>query len=278
MEYLQQGLERFKQEHGSERVSPRPAGRPVPSSPQPIVYTSTKNVEITDDLMRAQRLITGFEGGAFVDAYKILRTQVVQQCRQKGWNVLGVTSPSSHEGKTLTAVNLSLALAMDLSHTVLLVDADMRRPGVHQAFGMESCPGLTEYLFDETPLDQLLIHPGIGRFVFLPGGRKITNSAEALASPRMGALVAELKHRYPDRLLVFDLPPLLSRADVLGFVPHIDALLLVVEEGRTGSADVERAMTALKGTVPVLGSVLNMSGRAEMTRRRAKDLLMAYSG
>jgi capsular exopolysaccharide synthesis family protein len=246
--------------------------------PPPIVYTATKTVEVTDDTMRAQRLITGFEGGAFVDAYKMLRTQVVQQCRQKGWNVLGVTSPTPHAGKTLTAVNLSLALAMDLAHTVLLVDADMRRPGVHQAFGMESCPGLTEYLFDEIPLEQLLVHPGIGRFVFLPGGRAITNSAEALASPKMGALVEELKHRYPARLLVFDLPPLLSRADVLGFVPHIDAILLVTEEGRTGSKEVERAMTALKGSVPVLGGILNKSGRGVMTRRRAKDLHMAYSG
>jgi capsular exopolysaccharide synthesis family protein len=211
------------------------------------------------------------------DAYKILRTQVVQQCRQKGWNVLGVTSPASYEGKTLTAVNLSLALAMDLAHTVLLVDADMRRPSVHQAFGLESCPGLTEYLFDEAPLGQLLIHPGIGRFVFLPGGRAIMNSAEALASPKMGALVADLKHRYHDRLIVFDLPPLLSCADVLGFTPYIDALLLVVEEGRTGSADVERAMTVLKGSVPILGGVLNKSGRAGMTHRRANELLMAHS-
>ena len=137
MEYLQQGLERFKQEHGSEGSVPRRAAgnsRPVSS---PIVYTSTKTIEVTDDTMRTQRLITGFEGSAFVDAYKMLRTQVVQQCRQKGWNVLGITSPTPHEGKTLTAVNLSLALAMDLANTVLLVDADMRRPGVHQAFGME---------------------------------------------------------------------------------------------------------------------------------------------
>ncbi len=278
MEYLQHALERFKQQHGSAAESPRrPAPDPRPVS-APIVYTSTKTVEVDDDTMRAQRLITGFEGGAFVDAYKMLRTQVVQQFRQKGWNVLGVTSPAPHAGKTLTSVNLSLALAMDLSHTVLLVDADMRRSRVHQAFGIENCPGLTEYLFDEIPLDQLLIHPGIGRFVFLPGGRAIMNSAEALASPRMGALVAELKHRYPARLLVFDLPPLLSRADVHGFAPHIDALLLVVEEGRTASTDVERAMAMLKGTVPVLGGVLNKSGRGDLTRRRAKELFMAHSG
>lgn len=278
MEYLQQGLERFKQEHGSEGPPQRrQAGAPRPVPP-PIVYTSTKTVELTDETMRTQRLITGFEGGAFVDAYKMLRTQVVKQCRLNGWNVLGVTSPTPHEGKTLTAVNLSLALAMDQAHTVLLVDADMHRPAVHQAFGMDHCPGLTEHLFDEVPLEQLLIHPGIGRFVFLPGGRVTANSAEALASPKMAVLVDELKHRYPARILVFDLPPLLSRADVLGFVPHIDALLLVVEEGRTASTDVKRTMGLLKGSVPILGGILNKSGRGELTPRRAKDLRMTSSG
>jgi protein-tyrosine kinase len=278
MEYLQQGLERFMQDHLSERKSPlRPAGSPRPVLP-PIVYTSTRTVELTDQTMREHNLIAGYEGGVFVDAYKMLRAQVVQQCRQKGWNVLGVTSPTAHEGKTLTSVNLSLALAMDLAHTVLLVDADLHRPGVHDAFGLESCQGLTEHLFDDVPLEQLLIHPGIGRFIFLPAGRTIANSAEALASPKMALLVEELKHRYPARFLLFDLPPLLSRADVLGFVPHIDALLLVVEEGRTASTDVERAMELLKGRVPILGGILNKSGRGTVTQRRAKDLLMSHSG
>ena len=179
--------------------------------------------------------------------------------------------PGGHDPRRFRLVLVRRAQEDVVDPPVLLVDADMRRPGVHQAFGMEGCPGLTEYLFDETPLGQLLIHPGIGRFVFLPGGRAIMNSAEALASPRMGALVSDLKHRYHDRLIVFDLPPLLSRADVLGFAPHIDALLLVVEEGRTGSTNVERAMTVLKGSVPILGGVLNKSGRVGMTRRRAKD-------
>ena len=276
MEYLQQGLERFRQEHIADAKPPqRQAGSSKPLL-APIVYTATKTIELTDHTMRTQHLIAGYEGGPFVDSYKMLRTQVVQQCRQKGWNVLGITSPTPHEGKTLTSVNLSLALAMDLAHTVLLVDADMHRPRVHQAFGMDSCPGLTEYLFDDVPLKQLLIHPSIGRFVFLPGGRAIGNSAEALASPKMASLVEELKHRYPARFLLFDLPSLLSGADVLGFVPHIDALLLVVEEGRTSSADVGRAMGLLKGSVPVLGGILNKSGRGGLTQRRAKDLLISY--
>src|SRR4029077_15868803 len=104
MEYLQQGLERFKQQQGSEAPPLRRPAREPQLVPPPIVYTSTKTVDLTGHMMRTGRLITGYEGGPFVDAYKMLRTQVVQQFRQNGWNVLGITSPTRHEGKTLTAV------------------------------------------------------------------------------------------------------------------------------------------------------------------------------
>ncbi len=273
MEYLQQAQERLRQQLGPSGAEPRRlAGDSRRPSP-PIVYAATRTIALPPDVMREQRLIAGFEQGPFVDAYRMVRAQVLQQYRQKGWNVIGVSSASDEEGKTLTAVNLSLSLAMDLAHTVLLVDADLLRPSVHRAFGMAAVPGLSEHLLDEVPLAPLLIHPGIGRFVFLPGGRSIKNSAEALVSPRMTGLVQELKHRYPARLVVFDLPPILSRADMLGFAPHLDALLLVVEEGRTAVTEVTRAMDVLKGSVPILGGVLNKSGRAMLTLRQGRTLV-----
>lgn len=262
MEYLHHAQERFKQQLGGFGTVHRLMRDAHWQTP--IVYSTTKTITLSNDVMRSHRLIAGFEEGAFVDAYKMLRAQMLQQFHQKGWNILGISSPSAQEGKTLTAVNLSLALAMDLAHTVLLVDADLQRPSVHRSFGMDNAQGLTEYLFDDALLAKLFIHPGIGRFVFLPGGRPIKNSAEALASPKMAALVQELKHRYPSRLVVFDLPPLLSRADALEFSSHIDALVLVVEEGRTASVEVERAMGMLKGSVPILGGILNKSGRTRV--------------
>lgn len=276
MEFVQQAMERFMRRTGEATPQPPRPRSLAGAGPAPVVYTATKTIELSVEAMRARRLIPAFEGGPFVDAYKMLRTQVVQQFRQHGWNTLGVTSPSLGTGKTLTAANLSLALALDLAHTVLLVDADLRRPCVHRVFGMPDSPGLTDYLLDQVPLRDLLIHPGIGRFVVLPGGRRILDSAEALASPNMAALVHELKHRYPARLIVFDLPPVLSRADVLGFVPHIDAVVLVAEEGRTAAVEVERAMDLLKGHVPVVGGVLNMAGRAGLSIRRAHDLLNGH--
>lgn len=275
MDYLQHAQERFRQQTKSAGGDPRRLDGDSRRSDAPIVYSATKTIALPDRVMREQRLITGFDEGPFVDAYRVLRAQVLQQYRQKGWNVIGVSSPTAQEGKTLTAVNLSLSLAMDLAHTVLLVDADLHRPTIHRFFGIGPVPGLTEYLFDNAPLAQLLIHPGIGRCVFLSGGRSIRNSAEALASPRMTSLVHELKHRYPARLVVFDLPPLLSRADAVGFVSNLDAMVLVLEEGRTVSEEVEQAMDLVKGTVPILGGVLNKSGRGMLTLRQGRKLVNA---
>ena len=211
--------------------------------------------------------------GPFVDAYKILRTQVTQRLRENGWNVVGVTSPGYGEGKTLTAVNLAVSLAMETTQTVLLVDSDLQDPTVHQVFGLKDCLGLADYLLDDQPVEDLLLHPGIGRFVLLPGGRTISNSTEILTAPKMVGLVEELKHRYPSRVVIFDLPPLLHTADVLAFSPYTDALLMVVEEGKTTGEELQRALSLVKNSRPVLGTVLNKAGRSSLTLADMKAML-----
>jgi len=86
------------------------------------------------------------------------------------------------------------------------------------------------------------------------------NSAEMLNSPKMTHLVEELKNRYAGRIIIFDLPPILSAADALAFAPYVDAALLVVEEGRTSRQAVENALELLSST-NVLGTVLNKAGQ-----------------
>lgn len=224
--------------------------------PAPIVYTQTRTVAIAPSVLRERRIVAVLEAGPFSDAYKILRTQVTQRMRENGWNMLGVTSPGAGEGKTLTAANLAVSLAMELNQTVLLVDADLRHPSLHMVFGLAAGQGLVDHLLDHTPVADLLIHPGIQRLVLLPGGRSVTGSSELLTSPPMRAFIGDLKHRYASRIVLFDLPPLLNGADVLGFAPLIDALLLVVEAGRTQVEEVERSLTLLSG-IPIVGTVLN---------------------
>ena len=131
--------------------------------PRPIVYTRTRSLDIPLAVLRQRRVMAAYDKGPFVDAFKILRTQVMQRLRANDWNVLGVTSPGHGEGKTLTAVNLAVSLAMETAQTVLLVDANLRHPSVHEFFGLDDCPGLADYLLDNQPLEDLLVHPGIGR-------------------------------------------------------------------------------------------------------------------
>jgi capsular exopolysaccharide synthesis family protein len=241
--------------------------------PATIVYTRTRSVQVPESVLREQRILAGFDAGPFVDAFKILRTQILHRVREKGWNVIGVTSPGAGEGKTFTAVNLAASLVMDVTQSVLLVDANLRHPTVHEMFDLKSCRGLADYLLDDVPIEQLLINPGIGRFVFLPGGHAVSHSAEALTSPKMIALVEEFKHRYQSRMILFDLPPLLEASDVLAFAPYLDALLLVVQEGRTKVEDVERSLALVKQAVPVLGTVVNKIGYSTATPDGMKKIL-----
>jgi capsular exopolysaccharide synthesis family protein len=180
----------------------------------------------------------------------------------KGWKTLGITSAAAGDGKTLTAVNLAVSIAMDMNQTVLLVDADLRRPGVHKCFGFNPQYGLSDYLKDTCLLDMCLVNPGVERLVILPQARSVAESSEVLAMPRTRALTAELKNRYPDRMVLYDLPPLLVSDDALVLLPSLDASLLVVQEGKNEENEIERALELLSGQ-NWLGSVLNRCERGE---------------
>jgi protein-tyrosine kinase len=274
MDRFRTALQLYKDQNGHLGTRPH-AGKTASGQamPPPIVYTRTRSLDIPLSVLRQQRVMAAYDKGPFVDAIKILRTQVLQRLRENNWNVLGVTSPGHAEGKTLTAVNLAASLAMETTQTVLLVDANLRNPSIHDVFGLQDCPGLADYLLDNQPVEDLLVHPGIGRFVVLPGGRAISNSTEILTSPKMVSLVEEFKHRYPSRIVIFDLPPLLHTADVLAFSPYIDALLLVVEEGKTTAEEIQRAMSLVKNSRPVLGTVLNKAGQRATTPAAMRKLL-----
>ncbi len=274
MDRFRTAVQFYKDQQGSSRNGSQ-AGKVAGGQavPPPIVYTKTRSLDIPLSILRQRRVMAAYDKGPFVDAYKILRTQVIHRLRENNWNVLGITSPGHGEGKTLTAVNLAVSLAMETSQTVLLVDADLRSPSIHTVFGLEDSMGLADYLLDGQPVEDLLVHPGIGRFVLLPGGRAISNSTEILTSPKMLALVEEFKHRYPARIVIFDLPPLLHTADVLAFSPYTDALLFVVEEGKTTAEQLQRALALVKNSRPVLGTVLNKAGQMATTPASMRKLL-----
>jgi len=264
MERIKQALERARAERaqqpvkiGGERTPEEPIVKPV----EEVTYSQTRHIEISRPVLRENRVVTGFDPCNFTDAYKMLRTQVLQRLNENNWNVLAITSPGTGEGKTLTALNLAASLAMEVNYTVLLVDANLRHPSLHEHLCLPGEPGLSDYLIEDTPLPDLLVHPrGIDHLTILPGGRALLNSAEMLNSPKMSKLVDELKNRYAGRIVIFDLPPVLDASDALAFSPYVDATLLVVEDGKTTKQEVKNAVNMLSST-NVLGTVLNKAGK-----------------
>lgn len=221
-----------------------------------IQYSRTRSVNVSRDLLRQNRIIAGIEPGPFVDAYKILRTKVIQKLREQNWNALAITSPGPNAGKTLTAINLAISLALEVNQTVLLVDANLRNPSIHKFFGIEPAHGLNDFLLDHVSIEDMLINPkGIDRFVILPCKRPLPDSSEMLSSPRMLELVEEVKSRYPSRIVLFDLPHL-GTADTMAFAPYVDAALLVLEEGKTTQDELQQAIENLHPK-PIIGTVLN---------------------
>jgi Mrp family chromosome partitioning ATPase len=225
---------------------------------QMVQYSQTRRVQVSPDALRDNLVTGGHERTPVAEAFKRIRTQVVQRMRETGANTLGIASPRSGEGKTTVALNLAVHAAMEPDWTVLVVEADVRHPGLSKALGLGIQPGLSDYLLNETPLEELLVDPGLGRCILLPAGKSVPGSSEAIGSSRMRDLVQELKVRYPDRIVIFDLPPLLDSADGIAVLPWVESLLLVVEEGRTATEDVLRS-AQLVGNDRLIGTVLNKS-------------------
>lgn len=222
-------------------------------------YGETKTVEVDMEILEKNRIVTALDRGDFTNSYKIMRSQILKKMRDHDWNTLGITSADKAEGKTLTAINLAISLALEVNYTVLLVDADMRQPNVAASFGIQSERGLSDCLNDGIPIQEVLIHPkGIDRLVILPGGKPITNASETLSSHMMVEFIAEVKARYPSRIVVFDLPPILVAGESLSIAPYIDAMLLVIEAGKTKKDDILRSHKLLEQS-NLIGTILNKS-------------------
>jgi protein-tyrosine kinase len=191
------------------------------------------------------------------EEYKKLRSLLVRLTRGESFgNTLLVTSTFGEEGKSMTALNLAITLAQEYDHTVLLVDADLRRPALHRYLGIEPKVGLIQCLQGSATLPQALVKTGLGKLVVLPAGGTVSNPAELLGSKRMLELIDELKHRYPDRYIIFDTPPTLPFADAQVLAGSVDGVLFVVREGSAKLSDIKESLSGLQ-KARLLGVIYN---------------------
>ena len=161
-------------------------------------------------------------------------------------NLIIVASARSGEGKTHTCINLALSMAMEKERTVLLVDGDVAKPTVSGVFGVDGEPGLLDVLEEGGPaVEDVILTTDIPGLRLLPAGTPRDGATELLASDRMRALVAELSERYPDRVVLFDSPPLLDTSEAVAIASVVGQVALVVASGITPQSTVRDAVSQL---------------------------------
>jgi protein-tyrosine kinase len=172
-------------------------------------------------------------------------------------NLIMVSSAKPNEGKTFVAINLALSIALEQDKAVLLIDADVLRPSVVRELGVQENPGIIDYLLgDSEQVSDIIYDTDIDKLKLIPAGKPHHLSNELLASEKMATFANELANRYPDRIVIFDCPPLIGTTETLVLASLMGQALIVVEESKTSIADIKAATEHLNEDL-ALGIVLN---------------------
>ena len=232
-------------------------GQGIPAAAPP--GDDIRTVKVSEHTLHEGRILLPGLVGETAHGFRLLRTHVLQRLRQRGWNTLAVLSPGPDEGKTFTAINLAIAIAADRDSTALLVDLDLRFPRFHRRLDFRPTIGIEDCLRGKATLPEVMVriegYPGL---TLLPAVGPVEHSSELISGASARALFRELKEHDPNRIVIYDLPPVLATDDALSFLPQVDAGLLVIGDGVTRREDLLRCMGLLRDT-PILGTVLNGS-------------------
>jgi receptor protein-tyrosine kinase len=266
--------------------SPAPAGQESPSAAQVKDRTAAEPARpslgglakkqarrVTVDLERLQAagMVTPDSSNSKIAGeLRVIKRPLLANAQGKGatpverGNLIMVTSSLSGEGKSFVAVNLAMSIAMEVDTRVLLVDGDVVAPGVMRTLGLRDSKGLIDLL--TTPsldVGDVLLKTNVDRLSLLPAGTSHDRASELLASDAMARLLRDLATRYPDRIILFDSPPLLATTESRALASHMGQIVVVVEADRTPRGTVEDALSKVE-SCPVVMTVLNKAVESEL--------------
>lgn len=261
MERIKQALARARSE-AAPAVVPAMKRRNSPVAVLGYDYTQTRTVKLDSRVIARSRIVAVNKNDPHSGIFDVLRTKVLRKMDENGWRTLAITSPMPAAGKTVVSVNLAMSISHQTDRTALLVDLDLRRPSVAKYLGLSGGNSLNDVFQNGTELCQAMVNPGMPRLVVLPTFEPESSPAELLASKTTKALIREMGSRYTNRVVIFDLPPLLYTDDAMTVLPQIDCVLLVVGDGEATKADIEESLCNLP-VLNIIGVVLN---KAEVAR------------
>jgi len=191
-----------------------------------------------------------------LNAYRVLRTRVLQKMETEGWKTLAVVSPGAGAGKTVTAINLAIAVGSKQGSRSTLVDLDFYRPAVSRYLGLKDTVSVLDFFEGKKSLTDVTVRPDLPDTLLLANERVSRRGAEHLTSVQMDELINTTVHHFGSRIVIFDMSPLLGCDDTLAFLPKVDCVLLVAASGQTRVPELKEAQRILED-VNVVGTVLN---------------------
>lgn len=213
-----------------------------------------KQVEINLAKLHELGMVTPDQGKTLVaEEFRLIKRPLIKNAfslapgSSAHGNLIMITSSLPKEGKTFCAINLAMSIAMEMDHTVLLVDADVARPSVLQTLGIKSEIGLMDILLDDKlDLADVMLKTNIEKLSILPAGKGHKHATELLASQAMSGLLDEIANRYSDRIVIFDSPPLLLTTEASVLASHMGQIVLVVEAETTTQHAVKDALRQIE--------------------------------
>ena len=231
--------------------------------PQPAIkFEPLATVEISAAACQQNRILltaAQLSEAPQVDAaFRLLRSRLQQRVRRGNWNSLAVVSPGQNDGKTFTAINLALSVAREKQRPVYLVDLDMRNPSVCTYLGVEGVRPLPDYFAGAAKLEDVLFQTSVSHLIVAGARESVKGASEMLAGPGLENLLGHIRARSPDAIIIIDLPPVNVTDEALVVAAYVDALLVVVSEGKTPRDNLARTLSVLSDFT-VAGIVNNQS-------------------
>lgn len=258
--------------------SPQP-DIPAPSAPAPAARETapgaaaaspTRYLEIDMERLRGRGFITPDEPRSQIaDEFRIMKRPIIRNARSasaanRNRNLVMVTSSLPREGKTFTAINLAISIAMEYDNTVLLVDGDVAHPSLPSVLGLPASPGLLDLLGGrKIDFADAVVKTNIEKLSILPAGSRHRRATELLASEQMASFLRELASRYPDRIIVFDSPPLLATTEARVLATHMGQVVLVVAANSTTQHAANQALATVENCDIVL-MMLNKASKTDV--------------
>ncbi|MEZ5893843.1 MAG: CpsD/CapB family tyrosine-protein kinase [Parvularculaceae bacterium] len=248
-----------------------PAAATAPKTVTTAVTARTDGMDLVAHLPTVQCNVDNFarnriianEQDPVLNAYRVLRTRVLQKMDAEGWKTLAVVSPGAGAGKTVTAINLATAISSKSGSRATLIDLDFYRPSVARYLGVKDAPSVLDFFEGKRELKDVAVRPGLSDVVLIANERVTRRGAEHLTSPRADQLIKGTINDFGSRVVIFDMSPILGCDDTIAFLPKVDCALLVAASGDTRTDDLKEARRIL-GSTNIIGTVLNKAPAAFM--------------